>query len=253
MIALGAVENFRLKGQCISEIVAGPGGLLLASISFEGTSQSGKIRQSRRKFEVSIWSTSCGMNRVGFITLEVLQLKLDNRNTASSSQNCIIWHPSGSQICTIIASDVYILNLAWNHPDRTGEYNYDQAALRNDEGEDEDDVARLLNCSLSITLRKRLNASSSTLTSCSRYILIGSDRGIVYRIGWNGEILSRFAIHSEHYLFRTWQPTVLVLSQAAISMSVSEHIDISERNEVVSRLSSPQKTRHKSPHRYPAI
>lgn len=116
MISLGAAETFRLKGQCISEIVPGPGGLILASISFQGQNENDKMRQIRRKFEVSIWTSSCGMHRVGFVSLEVLQLKLDNRKASNVSNNCIVWHPSGSKICTIIAGDIFIFDITWKHP-----------------------------------------------------------------------------------------------------------------------------------------
>ena len=49
-----------------------------------------------------------------------------------------------------------------------------------------------------------LGASSANIFDIGRYLIVGTSRGVVVKLGWDGQVLSSITISHEHALFRTW-------------------------------------------------
>lgn len=127
---------------------------------------------------LSIWSTSNGLTPLGSIHLKsniVSSLRIAN------DASIIKWHSSGNQVCVIAAGEVVLLNTVWRLPNNE-QITYTKVALRDNDGENEEDVALFPRCELSIKSRKMLEASSLCLCSSGTCLLVGCDRGMYPRI-----------------------------------------------------------------------
>ena len=192
MISLSALEFYRSR-KAFSTLAAeaGPGGLVVASLEQrlrsvvvpealydphedeEEAMSEDADDKDQLPVELSICSTSSGVNRLGGITLKST---LKQSLVVERSASVLKWNSTGKVICAIICGEVILIDLSWKHPTKEGNWSYASVALRDDE--DEEDISQFYTCSLRVKSRKAISASSIWLCNNGSHILVGSDRGM---------------------------------------------------------------------------
>ena len=201
MITVGEAEFFRHDSTSVFATATGPGGRIVASLASRramsesssdieaenavddlnsgsggGDSSDHRATESTRSqeiFTLTVWSTSCGMGRLGSIIFKD-GISGGSWTTANAIQ--IVWHLSGDRICIILCGELVILDVVWKHR-YSDDVGYATAALRCDEGENEESVASFVRCELRMKFKIQLDARSLCQGSNGTEILVGCSRG----------------------------------------------------------------------------
>ena len=147
---------------------------------------------------LSLWLSSCGMHKIGSITLNNIGEKLKLCHDASLLQ----WHCKGKRICSAVNGEIVIIKVVWvQSKNNNVDVGFPSVALT-DEGFDEDGVAVLPRCHLSIISRRHLHATSISFCDIETTLLIGCSGGCIKTINWECEVLSEIMVPWDHSLFR---------------------------------------------------
>ena len=147
---------------------------------------------------LSLWLSSCGMHKIGSITLNNIGEKLKLCHDASLLQ----WHCKGKRICSAVNGEIVIIKVVWvQSKNNNVDVGFPSVALT-DEGFDKDGVAVLPRCHLSITSRRHLHATSISFCDIDTTLLIGCSGGCIKTINWECEVLSEIMVPWDHSLFR---------------------------------------------------
>ena len=171
MLSCGPVEVYQARQSLATDVCAGPGGLVLATLSVTVDPLTHLFQDS-----LSIWTISSGLSKVGSINLPAttseLHMNLDR-------QSRLIWNPSGEALACIVGGTLHYINLQWykNNGDSLGTENtvlrFDDVVLKYENGNTDDSTFYQIQVLMEIRRSSEIMASTLCSIHNGRELVVG--------------------------------------------------------------------------------
>ena len=203
----------------MSKISTGLGGQATVIVSAKNDSNT---------YEISVWLNRFGMVCIGCEQFEVSSLRESTFNPSLD----IVWHPLGTHVVVMVHGEIVFIQLYWLDKKSKAKISARDATIRTSVGEshshqpnslDENQVVvRLIEQN-----RHGLRATTLSLGDGGRWLLVGSDHSVMYKLSWRGFVSGTISLQpaTSHEVFETWQssstytltPTVMAIPTATNS------------------------------------
>ena len=181
----------------MSKISTGLGGQATVIVSSKNDSNM---------YEVSVW-----LNRFGMVCIGCEQFEISSESIVNPSLD-IVWHPLGTHVVVMVHGEIVFIQLYWLDKKSKAKISARDATIRTSVGESQSQQPNSLDENQVVVRlieqnRHSLRATTLSLGDGGRWLLVGSDHSMMYKLSWRGYVTGTISLQpaTSHEVFETWQ------------------------------------------------